>query len=214
MSKPDYEYKSYVLREHSELLDNYLRSNKYEYVLSLLRNEGVISPSIEYLQSKDTMRKQDLIEYCFNNNLIKELREVIKIDKARNNRVYRLRKRVEAILKSDCGAIFLTLTFSDNTLSNTTEKNRRNYVQRYLKSLDCLYVGNIDFGKTNHREHYHALVAVDNVNGKAWRKYGNINFERVRIADRTSTKISKYIAKLTNHAIKETTKRKALIYSR
>ena len=79
-----------------------------------------------------------------------------------------------------------------------------------------MYVANIDYGSKNKREHYHALINCDKVDFKSWRKYGNINAKRVRNKDIESdkTKLSKYIAKLSNHAIKETTKRSCLIYSR
>jgi hypothetical protein len=79
-----------------------------------------------------------------------------------------------------------------------------------------MYVANIDYGAKNKREHYHALINCDKIDFSNWRKYGNINAERVKNKDIESDKIklSKYIAKLSNHAIKETTKRSCLIYSR
>ena len=118
------------------------------------------------------------------------------------------------LLNGSC--IFLTLTFNDDTLRNTTEKQRRVAVSRYLKQYGCMYVANIDYGSKNKREHYHALINCDKVDFKSWRKYGNINAKRVRNKDIESdkNKLSKYIAKLSNHAIKETTKRSCLIYSR
>ena len=144
-----------------------------------------------------------------------ELKECEKINHAYYERIKRLKNRVASILLNG-SCIFLTLTFNDDTLRNTTEKQRRVAVSRYLKQYGCMYVANIDYGSKNKREHYHALINCDKVDFKSWRKYGNINAKRVRNKDIESdkTKLSKYIAKLSNHAIKETTKRSCLIYSR
>ena len=128
---------------------------------------------------------------------------------------YKIKERIEyMLLNGSC--IFLTLTFNDETLNNSTSEDRRRFVRRYLKSFNCPYVANIDFGNKNHREHYHAIINADCIDYSNWRKYGNINGERIRNRNIKSdkTKLAKYICKLSNHAIKETTKRSALIYSR
>jgi len=217
--KVDYLYKSYVLREHSDLLDKMLKSERLNAFKGrfIVNDLGEIQkhPCWEYHEKINTMSLTDLFQYVIDNNLLKELQECKKINKARNARVYRLKNKVSNILLSG-SAIFLTLTFNDEVLKDSNEKKRKRYVRDFLTSLKCRYVANVDYGKTNHREHYHALVAIDAVNGKGWRKYGNINFERVHIKenDYTTDKLAKYIAKLTNHAIKETTKRCALMYDR
>lgn len=119
------------------------------------------------------------------------------------------------LLNGSC--IFLTLTFRDDVIKETNANTRRVAVRRYLKQYNCMYVANIDFGddeRYTHREHYHALINCNKVDYKSW-TYGNIDFERVRFKNSdTTTKLSKYICKLSNHAIKETTKRSSLIYSR
>ncbi len=210
--KIDYEFKSKVLRENEDLLKSYVQSKKYDYVISEFNDYGVVSPSLDYHKRHNTLTYNQLREYCIANNLKKELKECIKIDHSRNARVYRLRKRVGNILKTG-SALFLTLTFTDKTLNDTNEKQRRRYVREFLSRFNSLYVGNVDYGKLNHREHYHALIALDRLDTHLY-KYGDLDVRRVRIRDGADSKISKYIAKLTNHAIKETTKRSALIYSR
>ena len=142
---------------------------------------------------------------------IEEILECHKINKAFYNRLQRLRERVQSIVNSGKG-IFLTLTFTDYILKNTNVETRKMYVWRFLKSLNCRYICNIDFGAKNHREHYHALVEIENVDNKLY-SYGAINFQRVHDTS-DSVKLSKYIAKLTNHAIKETTKRSVIMYSK
>lgn len=159
------------------------------------------------------------------------------IVKAENNRTSRLRARIKLFLEQEEPTIFLTLTFSDKVLQNTTPETRRRYVTRYLKSQSAYYIANIDFGSLNGREHYHAVI-LGKVSLSDW-EYGIINAESVgnrssltrknipiryknlpeeiarqKMRVDTERKLSKYVSKLTNHAIKETTKRNAIIYSR
>lgn len=137
-----------------------------------------------------------------------------KLFKSKCARVSRLKKRVSNMLGSGT-CQFLTLTFTDRYLTSTSAQSRRDYVRKFCNSLDCAYVGNIDFGKTNGREHYHVLVQKDFINYTFW-QYGNCDGERVRLDcnEEDTVKLSRYIAKLTNHAIKATTKNSYIIYSR
>lgn len=122
----------------------------------------------------------------------------------------RLRKRIEnMITNNDC--LFLTLTFTDDVLSSTSFDTRKKYVLRFLNNLNCAFVGNVDYGSENGREHYHCVVACDNVSCNDWH-YGAINFKR--IINKNSLALAKYVAKLTNHALKESTNNSRIIYSR
>lgn len=140
-----------------------------------------------------------------------EIIECEKLNKAFYNRLQRLKSRVEYIVNSGKG-IFLTLTFTDKVLSITNSETRKKYIWRFLKSLNCNFIANIDFGAKKHREHYHALVMCDSVDNKSY-PYGAINFQRIHETS-DSVKLAKYVAKLTNHAIKETTKRSVIMYSK
>lgn len=117
------------------------------------------------------------------------------------------------VLDGKC--LFLTLTFTDSTLSSTTPETRRKYVRRFLKSQCPVYVANIDFGGKNGREHYHALVRSEKIDYRLWHKLGAIKGEHVRTSETDLTRTAKYIAKLSKHAIKETAgKGVRIIYSR
>lgn len=107
-------------------------------------------------------------------------------------------------------AVFLTLTFTDEVLVKTSEKTRRKYVSRYLKECSDEYVGNIDFSPEIGREHYHAVVSK-RVDTSKW-VYGFAKAEQIRAHDRDLCRLSKYITKLTAHALKVDATR--LIYSR
>lgn len=210
----DYAFKSYVLNEHSDLILKAKNSSLYDYAISQLNINGEITPFLARV-SDETISSSDLLVECLEKGLQREYKEVLKINHASYYRTQRLKQRIECmLLKGTC--LFLTLTFTDDTLLNTTDKERRVAVSRYLKKFNCQYVANIDFGKENHREHYHAVIQCENIDFDSWRKYGNINAERIRNKDIRSdkTKLAKYICKLSNHAIKETTRRSSLIYSR
>lgn len=210
----DYAFKSYVLNKHSDLIQKQKSSSLYDYALYQLNENGIVMHILTH-SNAETMESNDLYNYCLENGLEREYKECVKINHASYYRTQRLKLRIEKmLLQGSC--LFLTLTFNDDTLQRTTPQERRVAVSRYLKSFNTQYVANIDFGKKNNREHYHAVISCDNINFDAWRKYGNINAERIRNKDIKSdkTKLAKYICKLSNHAIKETTKRSSLIYSR
>lgn len=137
-----------------------------------------------------------------------------KVNKARFKRAQRVRQRSKKCIE-DGKAIFLTLTFNDKVLANTSVETRRRYVSRFLKAQTTLYIANIDFGKKKGREHYHAIVVAQTVDLSSWRCFGNINSRRIRTSDKDLFRTSKYLTKLTSHAIKETTGHKyRILYSR
>lgn len=142
-----------------------------------------------------------------------EWKEAYRVNDASYHRTKRLKEKIKRMITSG-SCIFLTLTFTDKVLDTTSQDTRKQYIRKALKTMSDTYIANIDYGKKNEREHYHAIVLADSVSHKLW-KYGNIDFERVRVEQEDSpVKIAKYITKLTNHAIKETVKQNRLIYSR
>lgn len=107
-------------------------------------------------------------------------------------------------------AVFLTLTFRDDIFDKTTPQTRRRYVSRFLKGVSGQYVANIDFSPDVGREHYHAVI-TQRVNLKDW-SFGFAYAEKIRCHKSDLTRVSKYITKLTAHALKVDATR--LIYSR
>jgi len=134
------------------------------------------------------------------------------LNQAKYQRTIRLKNRIREAVESG-SAYFITITFNNKTLENTNEQTRRKYVSRWLKSLSEFYVANIDYGLINEREHYHAVITADTHPPKSW-PYGFIDILKIKTNDNDTTRISKYISKLTNHAIKHTTKSKRIIYSK
>lgn len=210
MSKPDYKLKSKILKEYKNL-DLYNKCQKvlYKYVY------GKTVTYEEFIQAGETL-------HLLEKNNPREYKEYSRISNAKCKRVQKLKGRIfDMIYKNDC--LFLTLTFSDMSLERTSADTRRQLVRRFLNSFNVPYVANIDFGKKNGREHYHAVIETGRIDYSKW-KYGAINGLKIRndikyddngvMTSESVEKISRYVAKLTNHAIKETTKRSVIIYSR
>lgn len=135
-----------------------------------------------------------------------------RLNESKYRKAKKVRDKITKLVLSN-SAIFITLTFNDKTLSKTTPETRRRYVARYLKENCKEYVANIDFGGLNGREHYHAIVSKE-LNLKEWHKYGAIQIEKVRNCDDSYKRLSKYITKLTFHALKLGAIAPRLIYSR
>ena len=134
------------------------------------------------------------------------------LNKARYKRSNRLESYFEKMLEyGPCS--FLTLTFRDDVLETTNESTRRKYVSRYLSMHSPYYIANIDYGGQNGREHYHAVIMhKKKIDLSIWRnKYGLIDIEPIHVKNPTC--LSKYMTKLTNHAMKDTGRSKRVIYS-
>lgn len=136
----------------------------------------------------------------------------IRLNESKYRRARRIRDKFTKMVESG-NAIFVTLTFNDKTMAKTSLLTRRRYVSRYLKQNSNFYVANIDFGAKNEREHYHALVDKDLILNN-WHKYGGIKVERVHNTKDDIMAVSKYVSKLTNHALKVEGIQPRLIYSR
>lgn len=147
---------------------------------------------------------------AINRNENKEFDCAFLLVRSKRSKARKVKEKISNIVLSH-NAVFLTLTFRDEVIEKTSPTTRRRYVARYLKEqCDGQYVANIDFSPDVGREHYHAVVDT-RINLKAW-KYGFSYVEQIRAHDRDLSRISKYITKLTAHALKVDATR--LIYSR
>lgn len=206
-------------KEQKQLLKQIIIKNK------LHREVGQLSLKGYRLYQKEVngLYYPSLINYSYQ-ELENEIKEFVNlygyttfkvatnVNHASYKRTARLKERIREAVASG-SAWFITITFSPETLENTNEKTRRTYVSRWLKSLTPFYVANIDYGKKKGREHYHAVITSDQRPPKSW-SYGFVDILKVSTTETDTKRISKYISKLTNHAIKNTTKSKRIIYSR
>lgn len=165
------------------------------------------------------------LQHCYTNYGFELVQVCLALNASRRKRAQRCKDKVGlAVSTGNC--YFLTLTFTDEVLSNTSEKTRRRYVSRYLKSVAPVYVGNVDYGDkkknpdSNEREHYHALIVSGVRPPKGGWPYGFSKVKKVGDTEDDLTKVAKYTAKLSTHALKASTHKDGgakcprLIYSR
>ena len=115
---------------------------------------------------------------------------------------------------SNLNMIFLTFTFDDYSITHNNSDSLKQAVRRHLKQYCIKYVANVDYGARNGRKHFHAVALVEGkLDFTKW-NYGALNGRKVNLNETASKRMSKYITKLSLHAIKETTQFNRLIYSR
>lgn len=199
--KPDFELKAKVISNGLTKVVTRVKKNEYRIEVG----KPVVDMET-YIEDMNT-----LIGLVRSETGRNEIAEAERVNHAFAIRVSRLKSRIKKmVMGGNC--IFLTLTFRDDVLDNTSSQTRHDYIKRFLNSLGCKYVANIDYGSQNEREHYHAIVQCDEVDPKSY-SLGAINFKRVK-ATSDSGKLANYISKLTNHAIKSSTRGCNIMYSR
>lgn len=135
------------------------------------------------------------------------------LNKSREYRMKNVRKFIsqnvisQIDLQAQNLAYFATFTFKPKVLDNTTEDARRQRIRRLIKKYAINGVCNIDFGKTTEREHYHAVLLMSKSNAiemqKKAEKNGFVNLQIIRTTDNDITRLTKYINKLSYHALKD-----------
>ena len=210
------------LRRYEKKLKSYLSLNStidFSYKAKLLKDNVPLYLTQACFNEKQEILRDLPVNTSFRDYLSDEfgfcaMLEAYRLNDSYKHRILRLRKKILNVIMQSHNIFFLTFTFKNSVLKSTDSYTRRRYVQRWLKSNCYDYVGNIDFGEKNHREHYHALVSIDRVDTHSWLINGAMNFEQVYLDKNIDEKMAKYINKFMYHAIKETTKRQHLIYKR
>jgi len=218
LSKIDYAFKAEVLKSN-------LTQEQKDIALSLYAHSMLVETGL-YIPCKYDYETAETKRSFYIQNYPREWKEAERINYAFYKRVKRLKSKITVMLNSG-NCLFLTLTFTDKVLDSTSPETRRRYVSYYLKQFGVPYIANIDFGTADayiddngntrqgtKREHYHAVIQTDKIDLSEWHKYGAIKLEKIRASQNDNIRLAKYVSKLTNHAIKETTKRACLIYSR
>ena len=214
----DYAFKAEVLKGN-------LTQEQKDIALSLYAHSMLLETGL-YVPCKYDYETAEQKRSFYMENQPREWKEAERINYAFYKRVKRLKEKITQMLNNG-KCLFLTLTFTDKVLESTSPETRRRYVAYYLKQFGVPYIANIDFGTADayiddngnerqgtKREHYHAVIQTDKITLDDWHKYGAIKLEKIRTTKNDNIRLAKYVSKLTNHAIKETTKRSCLIYSR
>ena len=162
------------------------------------------------------------------------LRACDLINDAYYHRLGRLQNRVERMCNIGC--CFLTLTFDEVQLGIHSPEILRKRVQQYLNGFDVPYIANVDYGALNGRLHYHAVICapLEQLSLEPWKRgycyYEEVGSNRVFRVDKgiyersrkrrddtpedNGARTSRYMNKLTNHALKETARGSNIMYCR
>lgn len=206
----------------SKYTDEYKSAVIEKGALDIVRHEKkrLYKSSFAWCECEDSQENGELVFMALNDdydNFIAYCRAVPSLDcslrllESEKRKFCKVKDKIQDLVETG-KAVFITLTFTDAILRKTSAQTRRRYVARYLKSQSGVYVANIDFSPKKQREHYHCVV--DNrIDMSKWR-YGFVYVEQVRTHDGNAQRVSKYVAKLSNHALKVKTLSTRLIYSR
>lgn len=156
---------------------------------------------------------------CFNNRVeYTPNSDYDKIINARYCKISRIKKRLLYLFSHRKYIYFVTFTFDDELLLKC-DRTKLDKIKHSLKSFsdDILIIMNRDFGKLNDREHFHCIVGTDSENDliKHIKNYYNCRFNVEHVSHETTNlkKLSKYINKLVNHCVKDTTHRFRMYYN-
>lgn len=119
----------------------------------------------------------------------------------RNKKCKRYAEKVRELLTSS-NCVFGTLTLRDEEL-NVSDEVMRKRLQRFFNQNQCRYICNVDYGWKNERKHYHFIADVKSIDCNLW-KYGFAFIEP--ILKKKEFPLADYINKMSNHAVKQTTK--------
>lgn len=166
---------------------------------------------------------RDVIEYnknrykAFKNGEVIERNiEFERILSARYMKISRIHKRFVYLLTRSSYVWFCTFTFSNDYIDKS-DRTKRDLIKSVIKTHDFLYIVNVDYGKKNEREHYHCILGTDidfDVNQFIQAHYPCFCLAiQCKKGLNDYKRLSKYINKLTNHCIKDTTKNKRMLYN-
>lgn len=144
------------------------------------------------------------------------------VSKARYKKIQRCTKLIRQ-MTSKGEAVFITLTFNNETLQKFGFKSLRRKVSFILRKTCSMYFSNVDFGdrdknpESKERIHYHGVAIIKDE--KELRRYWNknsgfLNLKPIGLNEKDQKKVSKYISKVTAHGFKDSTRQYRFIYYR
>lgn len=141
---------------------------------------------------------------------------LLSIAKNRSMQRYRLRKIVNTWFDHNYQVAFVTLNVNNNFLEKK-EAVRRKYISKFLSDHCIDYFANVDYSPNTGREHYHACCVLNckdyiktfkDEKGIQHYQFDNFpyGFNDIQfVYNPDVSKITDYINKLVNHAIKSST---------
>ena len=138
--------------------------------------------------------------------------------KARYNKISRIKQHFIYMIMKKKNIYFLTFTFNDSYI-NKCDRTKKDLIKNLLKEIDfnSFIILNVDYGSQTERQHYHCIFGTNkdldlkSILDKYYPCYSYT--EKIRLDSTSIKKIPKYINKLSNHAIKDSTKGSRLYFN-
>lgn len=181
---------------------------------------------IDIFDNIDNTLMNELVDYniyrktCFKNGIIPifEDKKMESLLSSRYQKCSRIKKHLIYLVLRYEYLYFVTFTFDDEHL-NLCDRSRKDLIKKSLYSFDSniKFILNIDYGKNTERLHYHCIVATNDCGDffhhlKLY--YPCFTWiERLYISNDGLKRLPKYINKLSNHAIKDSTRKSRVIYN-
>lgn len=168
-----------------------------------------------YIELTGEIRERDVLNAEFFGLEEGEALECERIRRSRSEQRRRVQEHLDFLLNQDVTDVyFATFTFTDEYLNSTKPNTRKQRVRRLLRCCDD-YILNVDYGKENGREHYHAIISLrkgsytvtDKKKTKIdlFEKYASTGFyslEKVKKDGKSAKRLARYETKLTMHSVK------------
>lgn len=170
--------------------------------------------NIDFELLNDVVAYNQLRRYCnFNNIDFIKNDDYERILSSRYMKVSRLKKDIVYLFHTKKYVWFLTFTFDDNYIIKC-DRTKRDLIKHSLQYSDFKYILNVDYGSRTEREHYHCILGTDeDINLKYYLKWNYPCFTDARLcstSEEDKKRLTKYLNKLTNHCLKDSTKNKRI----
>lgn len=172
---------------------------KKEYLRSAFINVGS-SKKFSLKALNDSSSLQQYIKFYGYSNYSRCIKDI-------NNRVSkekRILNIIKRVISSSEHVYFATFTLNNDFVSEDYKLIVRK-LTRILRIYCTDFICNADFGKSNNRLHFHGVISTDLVDVLKESYYlGFSDFQFLKF-DSSDVALTKYLYKLRNHAIKDTT---------
>lgn len=174
----------------------------------------------------DSKLESEVIKYnqylrqCFTTNTPIRLqnKEYDRILNARYNKISRIKRRFVFLISRYKFIYFCTFTFDDKLIKKC-DRTKRDLIKASLNSFDSdiKFILNVDYGTKTEREHYHCLVGTNKSSSlrqhlkNVYPCRTGVEFVPCSVSD--IKRLSKYINKLSNHCLKDSTKGKRIYFN-
>lgn len=157
---------------------------------------------------------------------LREINAYIQINNNKRQKSCRLKNHISYYMQKEYNMVFATFTFNEDTIKKDKKYRKETITRTLNKNINIIdYIGNVDYGEENGREHYHYILIlkkdfepktkINTIISKKIRKfnevtnlnieykYGFTTYELIGKKDKDRDKIKNYITKITLHGMKQ-----------